>query len=346
MKFWKNIFNKKEKQQAINSTTKPPTKKPSLGIPTLVNLIPSKLLAKIFYHTIKTQNGEEKCLAYLTEGLKDIGQKELLLVLRNNDHDYQVSERPLDFFRQVYQLASDGRIVDRSDVSQFGKNDLFGWKGIVYADVPDNIKTEIPADTLAMVLLSMQEVLSIQKSGYMRILSMLGKEKRFYPFPYWSDLNRINLPIEEVSSKSILYQINGTIRMHHATITTQNNKVSLKLPKDLASKYLPTEVLSNSLSIAILPSLDKNTDGCLTWTFDTSFTDAIVPNNSKGAQLGGCFLVLLPGQPHNSVRITEDGFTLMMSNNNWTKFWESMIHKRELLIPSTNNQMDFSLEWR
>jgi len=344
MKFWKKFFSKKETPQQAEPKIATPKSELTL-IPSVRQLIPGKLVAKIFYHTIITQNGEEKCLAYLTTGLKEVGQRELLFVLRNNDHEYQVSEKPLNFFQQVYQLAASGRIVNRGEMSQFGKNDLLGWKGVVYADVPENINKEIPTDTLAMVLLSLQEVQSIQKSGYMRVLSMLGKEKRFYPFPYWSDLNRINLPIEEVASKSILNKVNGVIRMSDATLTKHNNKVTLKLSKDLPASKLPSEVIPNNISIAILPSLDKNTDGCLTWTFDKSFIDAIVPNNSKGTKLGGCFLAIIPEQPHNSTRITEDGFTMMLTNEYWTKFWESMIQKKDLVIVSANNQMSFSLEW-
>jgi hypothetical protein len=344
MSFWKNLFGiKEEKIEEPAPPSVPQLEMPEL--PILIPLIEGKLYVKLFYHEVETKEGRIKCLSYLTKGLIKVGQRELFLTIKNNHQEYQFYPEPMDLFRQIYMLAGNGRIVNRSDITQFGQKDLLGWKGIVYSDVPQSIHEEIPQDSLALVLLSLDEVQAIQIFGYMRILSMLGNEKRFYPFPYWSDLNRKPLPISQIAEKSVLTKVKGSIKMQHTTVTMRENKIIFSLSLHLDKKFLPQEVLPSSMTVAILPSLDDDTDGCLTWSFDNSVTDAIVPNGSMGTKLGGCFLAIIPEQPNNSSKIFEDGFTLMLTKANWIKFWESLINKTDLLIPVDDDSMDFSLVW-
>jgi hypothetical protein len=346
MSFWKKLFGQKTPPvEKITESTTPPQPQSPPELPTVIALIPDKLSVKVFYHEIATNQGKINCLCYLTQGLRSVGQRELLLTLKNNQQTYRLYDPPLHFFKQVYAFASNGRIVNRGNMSQFGQNDMLGWKGVVYSDVPASIQDAVPLDTLAMVLLSLEEVQSLQNFGYMRILSMLGKEKRFYPFPYWSDLDRKPLPIKAIAARSLLYKVQASISMAAATLTMQNNQVTFRLPKHLDSKSLPQEVLPSNLTVAILPSLAADADGCLTWSFDNSVTDAIVPNGSKGNHLSGCFLVLVPEQPSNSTKVFEDGFAIMVTKKDWVLFWEALIHKRNLTIAAHDHSMNFNVEW-
>ncbi len=346
MSFWNKLFGKKETAPIPQSSEAQSPPQPSATeLPTVISLIQDKLSVKVFYQEIETNQGKITCLSYLTDGLQRLGQQELLLTLKNNAQVYSVYNPPLYFFKQVYAFAESGRIVHRSQMSQLGQNDMLGWKGIVYTDVPASLQSVVPLDTLAMVLLSLEEVQSLQKLGYMRILSMLGKEKRFYPFPFWSDLDRKPLAIRAVTARSLLNKVQASISMPATTVTMHNNTVTFRLPKPLDKKYLPQEVLPSNLTVAILPSLAPDADGCLTWSFDHSVTDAIVPNGSQGANLSGCFLVLVPEQPQNSIKIFEDGFALMITHKDWNQFWEAVIHKQNLSIPMSDNSMGFKVEW-
>ena len=94
-------------------------------------------------------------------------------------------------FNVIYQYAKQGTIVTEGHHSSFsGGSNILGYKGVVYAQHPEKALEKVPDDCLSIVLLHQNEKIIAMEMGYMRILTMLGRERFRYPFPIWNELQR------------------------------------------------------------------------------------------------------------------------------------------------------------
>lgn len=334
MGLFKNIVNKLKGNKDNDS------------FPITIEIIPQKLSVVVAEHQIPVTMGNNnvRALSYLTKGLIQVGQQELFFVLKTNQVDiHNIPEDPLLFFTQVYQLAMEGRVVKKGDITQFGQKDMWGWKGIVYASPPFHLQKELPKNCLNMVLLSLEEVQSIQSFGALRILSMLGKQARYFPFPYWTDHHRANLQIRELKD-SLLSKVKR-INLQEAVVTLINNEhIYLKIPRQLNFE-VSIQDFPSSVPVGILPSLAPEADACLTWSFDANKSEAITLPNSKGTIISACMLVLIGQQEQNSSRILEDGYALLLTNEAWNQFWSALKNKEVYQLKTGTEMMNFSLVW-
>lgn len=334
MGFFKNILDKLKGNKTNDS------------FPITIELIPKKLSVIVDEHNIPVTMGNNnvRALSYLSTGLSQVGQQELFFVLKTNQIDVNnILPEPLHFFEQVYQFAAQGRVVKAGDITQFGQKDMWGWKGILYVKSPLHLQKKLPKDCLTMVLLSLEEVQAVPNFGALRILSMLGKQARYYPFPYWTDHHRANLLIRELKD-SLLSRVNR-INLPEAVVTSVNNshiylKVARQLSLDVSEQSFPS-----SVPIGILPSLATEADACLTWSFDSNTPEAITLPNSKGSIISGCLLVLIGEQEQSSSRVLEDGFALLLTTEEWERFWLAFKNKEVYQLKTSSEVMDFSLVW-
>jgi hypothetical protein len=334
MGFFKNILNKLKGNQATDS------------FPITIEIIPEKLSVVVNEHQIPVTMGNNsvRALSYLSKGLDAVGQQELFFVLKTNQIDVKdIPQDPLFFFAQVHQLATEGRIVKEGDITQFGKKDMWGWKGIVYAKAPLHLHKELPKDCLSMILLSLEEVEAIPNFGALRILSMLGKQARYYPFPYWTDHHRANLLIRELKG-SLLSGVHR-INLPEAVVTLVNNEhIYLKIPRQLMLDT-SNQAFPSSIPVGILPNLAPEADACLTWSFEPNTPEAITLPDSKGSIVSGCMLVLIGEQERNFGRVLEDGFALLLTTEAWERFWLAFKNKEVYELKTSAETMDFSLIW-
>jgi hypothetical protein len=334
MSFLKTIINKLKGRKSKDS------------FPISLEIIPNELSVLVAEHQIPITMGNNSvsALSYLSKGLINVGQQELFFVLKTNQIDiHKIPEDPLFFFAQVHQFAKQGQVVKEGDMTQFGEKDMWGWKGIVYAKPPLHLQKELPKNCLSMILLSLEEVQSVQDFGALRILSMLGKQARYYPFPYWTDHHRANLRIQELKD-SLLLRVNR-INLPEARATMLHNKhIYLKIPKTLVLPFA-AEDFPSSIPVGILLSLAPEADACLTWSFEPNTPEAITLPDSKGAVVSACMLVLIGAQEKNSSRILEDGFALFLTNKEWECFWLSFKNKEIYSLETSSEAMDFSLIW-
>lgn len=334
MGFLNNILNKLKGNKSNDS------------FPITIEIIPQKLSVVVAKHQIPVTmgNSNTSALAYTTEGLSKLGQQELFLVLKTNQIDrHAIPQDPLYFFAQVYQFALQGQVVIEGGITAFGKKDMWGWKGIVYTKPPIHLQKELPKNCLNMVLLSLEEVQAIPNFGALRILSMLGKQARYYPFPYWTDHHRANLPIRELKD-SLLLGVNR-INLSEASVSMLDNQhIYLKIPRQLE---LPIAIqdFPSSIPVGFLPSLAPEADACLTWSFDPNKSEAITLPDSKGTIISACMLVLIGKQEQNSSRILEDGYALLLRDEAWLEFWLSLKNKEPYQLKTSAETMDFSLLW-
>ncbi len=314
---------------------------PMTEVDTTITLIPGKLSVFIKTHEISWQDQKVQCLSYVSNGFAPLGQKELVLTLQDKGgFEGPYPELPLEFFKTVYQLSSEGRFVEEGDRTEFKKTFL-GKKAIIYMKRPDEIPgLKTPEDYLSMILLTEKETDAVNRYGYQRILSMLGNVYRHYPCPYWNDLSRKELSLSEIYKTSLLNQAYG-IPLSKSTVTQVGNKVILKISRGAESlEKLP----SAEIPIALFPSLDLSADGCYTWSPQLS----IISPHTDASQLtgiGGCFLLLIAGQDAPLVRVFEDGFALLMTNKQWTAFWKAFQNQTSFSIEAYGDNLSFSVEW-
>ncbi len=188
-----------------------------------------------------------------------------------------------------------------------------------------------------MISLTEHEVAAVQKFGYSRVLSMLGKNSRFFPFPYWTDLKRNEVAVKEVFEKSL---VNRTSRLSvsYSSLTLEGGRLILSIDSQIHSS-IKTEVgeIPSNVPVTWLPGISKKANACLTWNSDDQGPEGISAPGSDGSILGGCVLILIGDQPVNESKIVEDGFSLSISNEHWKSFWEAYNYQKAFNVALHGN---------
>lgn len=338
MGFFDKLFGKKKQ-----------TEEPKMSFPLTIEIITNTVYVKVFKHLITTEFYKEEipCLVYLTQGMETVGQQELLLVLANvNNTEHYIPDSPLRLFQQIYAFAQQGTIAVLGDRTQFGEFSIMGWKGIIYGPpVLINTQEALPEDYLTMIMLHQEEIEAYHDIGPQRIMSMLGNQFRYYPFPYWADTLRKKLPVKQVIKDSITSKTPRML-LPNSTITLINKHLYFTVPTDDISDFKDLDCPSNQ-PITIFLSLDETANACLTWPFDDIMHNAIKPDGSDASRMGGCFLLLCGDQQGNTAKIAEDGFGIMMTTEAWNTFWQALKGGTPFHLPLLEEEIrDFSIDWK
>jgi len=138
-----------------------------------------------------------KTVSMATQGMLHFGQKELVLCLKQYSNDHIKSA--IEIFRLITDMAAQGQLVDVNGLSEFAANGLFdrpGFTGIAYArchsiePVLQTIGVE-KQNVLSMILLTPGEVAVMKCFGLARVLSRICADSRYFPYPLWNDLDRV-----------------------------------------------------------------------------------------------------------------------------------------------------------
>ncbi len=336
MKFLKNLFAKytKDKERGKTENTSE-----------MVEIISDQLWVEISEHQIPLTNSNrnKSSISFVSNGLESTGQQELFFALKANKRDNKTEKEVLLFFKKVYSLAMKGQIAVAGSITKFGEKGILGWKGIVYSRPPRHLRKLLPDNTLNMIFLNEEELQAVQEFGYTRVLSMMGKQSGYFPFPYWCDNFRSSLQLQGMFSETLLNKVRR-LALPEASVTLIDRKIYLK-----ADKNSLVEIDANSfpdeIPLAILPSLAGTADSCLTWSFENFKSEAITIPQSKGEIMGGCFLMLIGQQKQNAAKIHEDGFSVFFKNDQWDAFWRAFASKEVFILKTDEQFMDFSLIW-
>lgn len=345
LKITMGLFDKffKRKQKAKNTPV--PPKESNNSLPKHVTLIENRLSVVIFKHKVEINPQQPiDCLGYRTEGFAAFGQQEFILILKDDQlKDGDVYEAPLHFFANIFQLAQQGQIVYNGGRTQFGQRNFLGASAVLYAKNPISTDPNLPADALVMLLLNNDEASVFPQFGALRLLSMFGLFTRTFPYPYWNDLQRTSLPIQQ-HSDSILLKV-GTLSIKDAYVHLDQKRIKLIVEHD-ANLMLPDEGIPTNQPVAILPSLSPKADFCFTLitqekgvrgvigSFGESEDRDVDPKDVGDAVFAGCFLLIVANQPTNEIKDIEDGFALMVTDSTWLSFWEALKNKQLLDITS------------
>jgi len=231
-------------------------------------LIPDgKLNVHVFDHLVELDDGTTRsAIGYKTNGLKALDQQELVLILLNDERSLKRSfsySEPLDFFRQLYCIAEHAKVTHGSSTKFVADRGLLGSSAILYVQMTtlqNVIEDDKVGDYLAMILLfGAEECQSLSVLGHLRILGLLGYTSCYYPFPYWSELQRNSLfEGRSASSCSVLAMFTGRFFLPHTSTITHypiQKQIVLRMKKK-ASSSKDSDTDSSSCVSEELPRAD------------------------------------------------------------------------------------------
>lgn len=232
-------------------------------LPYIHVLIPdNKLNVHVFDHLVELDDGTTRsAVGYKTDGLKTLGQQEIVLILLNDERGLKRNRKsfshsePLDFFRQLYCIAERSHVTHGSSTKFVADRGLLGSSAILYVQMPplhNVIEKDKDGDCLAMILLfGAEERQALSVLGHLRMLGLLGHKSCYYPFPYWSDLQRRSLfDRHNPSSRSVLAMFTGRFFLPYTSTITHHpiqKQIVLKMKKK-ASTSRDTDSDSSSVS--------------------------------------------------------------------------------------------------
>jgi hypothetical protein len=321
---------------------------PEGEFPVRLDLVPGKLSAQVYLHDVKSVRRKIPCWTYVTDGLRERGQKEVVITL-SREEDENASDfprAPLKFFSHLYEFSEGGESVDVGDVTQFEGDGFMGRAGIVYAEPESLYGLELPSFSLAAVLLTEDELQAVHAFGATRVLALLGKAARHYPYPAWSDRSRPGLELTATLEQSVLAQIDRR-RIPGLRVRVEGNRIVASVAPE-AVEDLQT-VLSRAtvnVPLALPTDLDPVADGCLVWEPGHLEPTVAAPPGSRRTRLSGCFLALVPDQEEDCSEIVEDGMVVSFTDSSWLAVKGALETQAPITIPSTSGSLHFTLSWR
>ena len=320
------------------------------AFPVTVDIIPGKLNARVFLHDIQYPAGASlSCWSYVSEGLAAQKQKEIIFTLvrgpgqKPEDYPHDI----LDLLEGIYKFAADGRLVDVGDVTPFGDTGFMqrDIRGIGYV-APENLPgVDMPSPALAGILLKGDEAVIAWNLTPTRVTALMGKSYRYYPYPFWSDLQRTPVGSPKDMDTSLIKKLP---RAHaRASYYEEDNHIFLLLYPS-ARERLQKQLQQVSLQqpLALRTQVDPRADSCLVWSAGQTKPIAISPPGSKGLRKTGAFLMFVAGQKETDIRMVEDGYSILVTTADWQRIREAFESGANVSIPPTKpGAASFTLEW-
>jgi hypothetical protein len=359
MSFFKKLFSKKTKPTTQKAST------PELDIEEFKKSktidVEGKYKVHSFLSYAPTCDNEKliTCKSFLTEGMTSVGQQELILtiVLPENTEEWKYLTLPYvkGLFHVIYTYAEKGTIVSDGDFTSFSEgSNVLTFTGVIYANHPEKVSDRVPDDCLSITLIRDREKIITIEMGYMRMLTMLGRQVLRYPFPIWNDMRRPEAElVEGVLEKTMMRHNFAKVRDGY--VHSENNTVYFQLSKSSVGKYKTfwtnPIVLENPL-LGVYPSFNHEIKLCKTWSANPSYINLLSGhkgNQLDDARISGCLLVLIGEQEEPAVLEQEDGFGIEMTKELWGSFIEA-IHSQQNFgfdVEGTkpSDLIGFRLEW-
>jgi hypothetical protein len=317
--------------------------------PIKLGIIPNKLAVTIHLHYVTIAGKSVHCWSYVSDGLISLKQKELVFTLCGEE-DQDTSRfptQPLQFFLLVYKYASQSKQFHAGDITKLGEKGLFGFAAMGYVfplvSIPNAPFTR---PTLSCILLTKEELLAAQAYGLTRVVAQMGYAQNRYPCLPCNDRQRKSLALQSLLHKSALKNIPRGMVKHASVFMADGDQVVLNLPPAVRPQLVAVlKKQHGNGAVSLLLQLSEKHEGCLVWLPDKDATEMNIKPNAAGDSIAGCFLILAPGQPHNSASIAEDGFSMQFTAEAWQQFTNAILGTQNLQIPGEAGGMNFSLVW-
>jgi hypothetical protein len=298
------------------------------NFPVHLELVKGRLSAWVYSHPIKTGREDMPvvdCWSYVSDGLSQHGQKEMVFTLRREAHEdpNNIPDEPLNFLIFIEQLASQGQTVEAGGLTRFGPGGALFDRHLVY--IPTLPMGEVPLppgeNAITALLVTEEELTAGEQLGISRLISRLGYAGRYYPCPPWSERDRAGLSFKRDLAESVLIR-STRFPAPGVRAVMEANRLRIRLPS--AQRRSPASAWqrrvwndASNTPLALLIDIEPDADGCLVWDPEHPGPTAITPPGSRGERLSGCFLLFTPGQAEDEVHLIEDGYALMLTNHTW-----------------------------
>jgi hypothetical protein len=302
-----------------------PPKAPPASWPIHILLIgPDQLKALIYHHRMESiVSGSLWCWTYISQGLSQLGQKEVLFTVRRRvatepEGDYH--PEPLHWFKFLHSLAQEGRIVGDFQQTIFQSTtflDRLDFTMILYCPPTpvSNVPTSyLPEERLHAIPLTAAEAEVASRYGYMRALAHLGISERFFPFPPWIDRDRAPC-ITMADMKGTVRDIIPFASVFNLSVCKRGSDIVLHVPWR-AGEVLKTALaeFEPSHAFALDSCMYNGADSGMLWK--NEYTRPVAySRGSFQSYMNLGFLFFCPEQEKDLWQREEDGYICMLINH-------------------------------
>lgn len=280
-------------------------------------LTPGGLNAALYDHELPVAGHLLPCWTVVTQGLAPHGQREIALtVLKTREARDNMPPGVFGYIRSLNQLAEQGSLIDAGGISSWkapGPLGMGGFVGVAFFDSAELPGVLLPSDALTGVFLKEGEVEMATRCGVQRVLYALGRQVRYFPFPYWSDPGRDAVFQLGDAARSVLYKFDRVaMPSATATVTHMGERCLLRVPGDGA--ILLADTLELRGGAAVQPGRDLALSAALVWNPAQTQPQASAVTGKDPSELAATFVTLVIGDdPTDRVTFLEDGFGALLS---------------------------------
>jgi hypothetical protein len=196
----------------------------------------------------------------------------------------------------------------------------------------------VPPDAVEGTLVTEGELEMAMRSNVWRVLSRLGQQAGFFPWPFWSDPLRPPTYLPGDVELSVLTR-SGTAQLGLGRLdaSLDGNHLDVSLSATEAAQV--AESLSALPHLAIVPPADPTAVATLIWSPGQTEPMAICSDPSLATFASARYLMILPNQGrHDEIRFQEDGFGAILSRKTTKALVRNLRHGDEISLGDANSR--------
>lgn len=294
------------------------TKQPLSSAPApykTLEIAPGVLAINVYAHTMPTMLETFPCWTFISRGLANIQQKEIVVSLKQkpDDNEEEIFEAIVNYYKMVARFAADKRYVDQGDFTQFGERKFFEHH-LVYVEARSIPEIPVPEKALYALMVDNDELEWFKQFGELRVTAKLGAATRHFPYPSWSDRDRKSVVSQEDYEATILSKV-PLLRKPEVAVFREKGEIVVLFEK-IYAEYLQKAFaeFTPDMPRVFIGKLPAGADACLAW--DSSYDEpfAISAPEGQGKKLAGCFFILTAmNEGPEKIAPLEDGFAAVVS---------------------------------
>jgi hypothetical protein len=279
---------------------------------------------------------------YVTKGLEQLGQREVVMVLRigAGDRAADYHDDPIRFLSTLHHLLGGGQATFDADytfnvapgtgfaggeVGGFTLTEMPDWTSLPWVNPHDYQR-----EPLVVMALPTAEMRVLTRFGAPRLLTLLGLRTRTYPHPWWFDASRA--PVADYDAYAQATIAAGAPMMSLPVIEVVRNDRQFQVMYEAVGGPWLHNTLSNAPSVGCLvPRIAQSAQALSVWQPGQQGPAAIGPDGSDDHHLspsaltiGLNFLMFVHGDVDRQARAVEDGLAVTMTERDWRQLLKSL----------------------
>jgi len=284
---------------------------------------------------------DKQCRSYLTRGLVNNDQREVMFVLATTDKVACIAHENdiFNLFSFIYHQAVEGNSVNSGEYTSFEEKAPFNipYCGIAYLESVDGPGPFVPEDALLAVFLHPDECSVAANSSVYRVAAWLAYRYRIFPYPKFSDPSRSG-SIPANLDESLLQSVPLMKEARRVSVILQDKTLTVTFTGDSLS------VLSQNIDVAeknkcfgITSGHVKKADSRLVWLPNRDNPEAVGIFQSDSPILEGGFIIIAGDHEEDGAMILEDGFSVLLCHESWLRLIECITAGTNFDLPLGGN---------